>query len=297
MLIGLDVSHWQGRMNWAKAVTNGAKFGFYKMSDFGSTSKKPFSDGQFLNNWHGTRDQNLVNGAYHWLQPSIDPKVQADFYLSLFIKNPTNFAILDFEDPKVTNWNDMLWRGQVWLEIVKDALPDIPILLYTSKGYISSFDQSKIGFLGKFYLWLAQYTAWPIAYFPSIWKNWTFWQYTAKGDAIAFGASEAKSIDVNRFDGTLDDLRYLAGESTIPVPPPPVEPPTPPTVGSIQFEVLSDTLNLRSGPGTNFSIVGRLSKGAVVEVQDFGGSSCWIKSSAGWCAVDYQSTRYMRWLK
>lgn len=294
MLIGIDVSHWQGRMKWAKAVSNGAAFGFYKMSDFSSVTKKPFSDVQYLNNWNGTRELNLVNGAYHWLQPLVDPKVQADYYLSLFTKNPTDFAILDFEDPQVTNWNDMLWRAQVWLEIVRDALPDKPILLYTSKGYMSNFDQTKISFLGKYLLWLALYTAWPIAYYPSIWKNWTFWQYSAHGSGKDFGA-ESGDMDVNRFDGTLEDLRFLAGESTIPIPP--VEPPTPPTVGAIQFEVLSDTLNLRSGPGTNYSIVGRLAKGALVEAQDFGGSSCWIKTAAGWCAVEYQSTRYLKWRK
>ena len=43
-------------------------------------------------------------------------------------------------------------------------------------------------------------------------KGWTFWQYTASGDGPAFGA-ESKAIDVNLFNGSMEDLKKFAGIS------------------------------------------------------------------------------------
>jgi hypothetical protein len=54
-------------------------------------------------------------------------------------------------------------------------------------------------------------------------KKWTFWQYSATGDGLAFGA-ESKAIDLNVFNGTLEELRKFAGIGGTTNPP--TNPPT-----------------------------------------------------------------------
>ena len=54
-------------------------------------------------------------------------------------------------------------------------------------------------------------------------KPWKFWQYTNAGDGLAYGA-ESKAIDLNWFNGTLDNLKKLVaettgGQTTVPTPP------------------------------------------------------------------------------
>jgi hypothetical protein len=48
---------------------------------------------------------------------------------------------------------------------------------------------------------------------PAPWKDWLFWQYSATGDGLAFGA-ESKGIDLNLFNGDLIDLQTLIEKTT-----------------------------------------------------------------------------------
>jgi hypothetical protein len=60
----------------------------------------------------------------------------------------------------------------------------------------------------------------------SMGKTWTFWQWTSNGDGLAYGA-ESKSIDLNWFNGTLDELYALANTSQPSPTPTPTPSPTP----------------------------------------------------------------------
>lgn len=53
-------------------------------------------------------------------------------------------------------------------------------------------------------------------------------------------------------------------------------------------QVIADSLNIRTGPGTNYATCGSLSKGAVVEVLDtIGGLGGWYKIANGYVSTDY----------
>ncbi|MCJ7520184.1 MAG: hypothetical protein MUO42_11020, partial [Anaerolineaceae bacterium] len=65
-------------------------------------------------------------------------------------------------------------------------------------------------------------------------KPWKFWQYTNQGDGLAYGA-ESKAIDLNWFNGTLDDLKKLASGSGGTTPPPP--PTTKPDIADLKSRV------------------------------------------------------------
>ena len=62
---------------------------------------------------------------------------------------------------------------------------------------------------------------------------------------------------------------------------------TPPTPDPYKVKVTCDVLNIRSGPGTSYDIVGSVNKGdvyTIVETQDNWGK---LKSGAGWICLDY----------
>ena len=78
-----------------------------------------------------------------------------------------------------------------------------------------SFTQGYLGspeWLSKFPLWIANYTFAEQPAMPSIWDDWTFWQWSADGNHLGptYGA-ESDSIDLNRYAGTIEDLRAFAG--------------------------------------------------------------------------------------
>ena len=57
---------------------------------------------------------------------------------------------------------------------------------------------------------------------------------------------------------------------------------------SLSFEVLPDLLNVRNGPGVEFSIVGQLGKGAVVSGKRLQSKSVWIEYEKGkWIALAF----------
>lgn len=57
---------------------------------------------------------------------------------------------------------------------------------------------------------------------------------------------------------------------------------------NLSFEVLSDFLNVRNGPGVEFAIVGQLQKGAKITGKRLQSKSVWIEYETGkWCAIAF----------
>ncbi|WP_165781052.1 glycoside hydrolase family 25 protein [Streptosporangium minutum] len=76
MLRGIDVSNWQGAVDWDHHADNGVSFAFAKATE-GST----FTDKWFGRNWTGMRESWMVCGAYHFARPAGDPETQAGHFL------------------------------------------------------------------------------------------------------------------------------------------------------------------------------------------------------------------------
>jgi lysozyme len=59
---GIDVSRWQGKIDWASVAAAGKQFAFIKATEGGD-----HIDPRFLENWHGAKQAGLVRGAYHFV--------------------------------------------------------------------------------------------------------------------------------------------------------------------------------------------------------------------------------------
>ena len=76
-VLGLDVSHYQGTVDWASVLRQGYRFAFIKATE-GTT----WTDPEFSANWAGAKGAGLLRGAYHYYEPGDDPGQQADFFLN-----------------------------------------------------------------------------------------------------------------------------------------------------------------------------------------------------------------------
>jgi hypothetical protein len=57
---------------------------------------------------------------------------------------------------------------------------------------------------------------------------------------------------------------------------------------NLAFEVLVETLNVRNGPGVEYSIVGQLQKGAKITGKRLQSTSVWVEYETGkWCALAF----------
>ena len=75
-LRGLDVSHWQGTINWTTVKNQGAQFAYIK-----ATEGTSYRDPKFSANYTNAYYAGLVRGAYHFAQPaSSSGAAQADYF-------------------------------------------------------------------------------------------------------------------------------------------------------------------------------------------------------------------------
>jgi len=65
---GLDVSHWQGDINWASVYAAGYRFVFVKASG-GDEDPPLIIDPNFETNMLGAKNAGLYAGAYHYAYP------------------------------------------------------------------------------------------------------------------------------------------------------------------------------------------------------------------------------------
>ncbi len=64
---------------------------------------------------------------------------------------------------------------------------------------------------------------------------------------------------------------------------------------SLKFEVLIDELNVRDGPGLNYSKIGTLKKGSVVTAAKLFSDGAWIEYEPGkWCAITFAGIQNMK---
>ncbi|NJK52148.1 MAG: hypothetical protein HC936_03745 [Leptolyngbyaceae cyanobacterium SU_3_3] len=69
VLEGIDVSVYQGNIDWATVASQGIYYGFAKATEGASTT-----DPAFAKNWAGMKSVGLVRGAYHFFgQVKIQP--------------------------------------------------------------------------------------------------------------------------------------------------------------------------------------------------------------------------------
>jgi len=190
---GVDVSHWQGRIDWRAVREDGVVFAFIK-----ATEGRDLVDPNFARNWGAARQAGVKRGAYHFYRPNVPASVQARHFLRTVSHGAGDLPpVLDVE---VTGGATpaQLRRGiRTWLEIVERETGKRPIV-YVNPRVARYIDPE----MRRHALWIAHYRATqpPI---PGDWTRWTFWQYSSSGRVDGIRGR----VDLNRYRGTLDQLQ------------------------------------------------------------------------------------------
>jgi len=263
-VLGVDVSGWQGHIDWLKTAQAGAWFAFIKCTE-GTTG----ADDSFPGYWANSRGL-VLRGAYHFFRAGQDPVAQADHFADVLLGTDDPGELppaLDLEVDGVT-WGQV----QSFMTRLQARVGREPIL-YTSEGATDPMGPPP----HPWPLWVANYGV-SQPNLPEGWDTWLFWQYTSQGPGAKFGVSSSH-IDLDWFNGTLRELFALAqmalpdanwwrlgrlermlgfdgGESAQPPPQPQ------------RRRVTAWLLRIRSGPGLTYDTVGLLRRDDVVTVYE-----------------------------
>jgi len=200
-LEGIDVSHWQGTINWSQVAAAGKKFAFIKATD--GTS---FVDNMYATNHVQAKAAGLKTGAYHFARPSAaagNAAAQADLFV-----NTAQLGINDLLpalDLEVTGSLSVAalqsWVSQFLGRVVQRT--GVKPMIYVSPAFWSKYLGNTTMFADAGYnvLWIAHWTTNASPTVPaSNWggKGWTFWQYTSDGSVPGISGR----VDLDRFNGT-----------------------------------------------------------------------------------------------
>jgi lysozyme len=209
ILPGIDVSHHNGEVKWDAVASAGILFAYAKASE--STG---FTDPRFAANWAGMKEAGLARGAYHFFHPARPVGRQAEKFASLVGSlAPGDLPpMLDLEETSAAHdeWVTVAKAERVppvleWLELVEQALGRKPIV-YTRRGFVRQ-KLGDVGALKNYALWIAHYTRAAKPTLPPDWDTWLIWQYSQTGTV----AGIKSKVDLDRFQGTVEDLKVLAG--------------------------------------------------------------------------------------
>jgi lysozyme len=212
-ILGIDISKWDGNWDANKAKQAGAAFVIIK------ASQSVFADAQFSTSWKKAKEAGILRAAYHYLDYTRPAKDQAKFFANLLKNDPGELPpTVDYEQARTDNnptialgfLRDFLDQLKSHSELFKAAKIKCP-MIYTSSSFWAEYgDQTRREYWLQFPLWIANYTTAAGPSVPAPWTMWNFWQFSSKGPGEVYG-SESLSVDMNRFNGTSNELLEFAG--------------------------------------------------------------------------------------
>jgi lysozyme len=197
-VVGVDVSHHQGSIDWRALAGTDVAFAYIKATEGGD-----FRDRRFQANWEGARAAGLLRGAYHFFTQCRTGAAQAQSFMAAVPREPDALPpAVDLEHmgpcrsgPPLA---DLAEEIATFLAVLQDHYGRRPILYVTSE-----FDQAYLR--GRF----AGETFWTrsIALPPRFRTDrWLIWQYHNGGRRAGIHGP----VDLNAFRGSRRELDALA---------------------------------------------------------------------------------------
>lgn len=199
-IIGCDVSHYQGDINWDLLYDQNVSFVFIK-----ATEGSGHIDKKFLENWDSVYKSNIKAGAYHFFSFDSHGKSQAERFISLVQKRSDMLPpVIDVEfygDNNVVRPDPTIVRKELndFISAIEIEYETKPILYTTKEAY----DYFLKDYYNEYPLWIRG-----ILTKPNIDREWTFWQYTNREKLEGYSGVE-DYIDMNVFNGNKEDFHKL----------------------------------------------------------------------------------------
>lgn len=176
---GIDVSKWNGNIDWNSVKSSGAAYAIIRCGYRGSSTGALITDPKFAANISGANAAGLKVGVYFFTQAVNEKEAveEASMVLDLVKKYKISYPIfLDVESSG--GRADGIDKG-TRTAVCKAFCATIQNSGYTAGVYANkTWLNSKIdaGALGSYKIWLAQYAA-----APSYGGRYNLWQYSSKG--------------------------------------------------------------------------------------------------------------------
>jgi lysozyme len=199
--IGLDVSEFQGKIDWTLVETieenHPLEFVFIR-----ATAGNDRVDGRFEENWLGAKNRKIIRGAYHYYRPNENSLEQAKLFIkTVKLKKGDLPPVLDIEKlPKGQSLDSLKVGLRRWLNAVEAHYKVKPII-YTAEKYYDDFLKEDFS---DYLFWIANYNF----YREKIGEDWLFWQFTEKASVAGIKGN----VDVNIFNGDEEQLRFITVE-------------------------------------------------------------------------------------
>jgi len=195
---GLDVSDYQPRANWSAVHAAGYSFAICKATQGTGNVQTTFAG-----NMAAIRGLGMTFGAYHFLDWSEDPIVQAQHFLSVYTPRPGDLPpTLDCEACTAPSAAFAVDQVSGFIREVEKHLSGSRMLLYMSYSFPGDHLEGGSGFAGH-PLWVAAYSSATEPPVPDAWAKATIWQWTESGRVNGITGD----VDLDRFVGTPADLK------------------------------------------------------------------------------------------
>ena len=200
---GIDVSSYQGKIDWAVLSSQNISFAFIK-----ATEGSSFVDKNFAYNFEEARKNSLAVGAYHFFSYDSKGETQAENFINTVIPFEGMLPpVIDLEfygDRKKDPPSRYAVEKQlkVMLALLEKHYNQKPIIYATEKSYELYLSND----YEKYDIWIRNVISKPKL---SDNREWVFWQYTNRDKLDGYNGKE-KYIDVNVFNGKVDEYsEYL----------------------------------------------------------------------------------------
>ncbi len=206
MLPGIDVSHWQGTIDWTKVAAEGVRFAILK-----ATEGRSWVDPTYAANVSGATANGIAVGAYHFATPSAqsgDAVEEADHFVQI-ARNSAGDVVpaLDIEGTGGLTIAGLQSWVQEWLAEVQRKIGVRP-MIYSSPGFwrYAMGDTQWFADNGYAILWVAHWGVHRPTVPANDWggRGWTYWQWTDCWHVNGISGC----VDGDRFNG----INLVGGE-------------------------------------------------------------------------------------
>lgn len=278
---GYDCSAWNGDQDGIKTMQR-TQFGFIR-AGWGNTGIDP----RLAVYRDICATVGIEFGLYWYAKAGFDWRAHANSFYTVWKENPGNLnPVIDAEYTSLPVGQTATWIYNLVHEMEQKT--GKRVMIYTGPGWWNAH-VARNEWAQNQPLWVAHWTtaAQPIVPYDWQQKGWVFWQHSADSNcqAAEYGFTNGDpDLDLNRYNGSIDDFNTLYGTNIQPIgtvepPPPAVE-----IVPLYKAQVTATALNVRSLPNVCGADLGDLRYGDILPVVEE--RDGWLRIE-GWISKDW----------
>jgi len=211
---GIDVSKYQGRIDWPAVASSPVRFAIMR-----ATLGNRYRDGRYAQNLAGATESGLVVGAYHFAKPSLaprDPGAEADHFLRVAqVASGDVVPVLDIEETGGLSPMQLRVWARAWLARVHSRT-GVRAMIYSGNYFWRGFMRNTSWFGERGHpLWVAHWNVNAPEVPGDRWagNGYTIWQWSATGKIPGIkGDVDRDWVNGDLVQGTIASLSVLPAE-------------------------------------------------------------------------------------